>query len=73
MPLTRHPMPHRWAGINLERNAFLLVGNMLCIAGCVIFIMMIIDMEGNPNYIPVFGILALYNAYSTIQLIVRYR
>lgn len=60
-------------GIYAPRNGFLLVGNMLCVAANVVFVMMLVDQQGNDTWIVAFAAMALANTYSTLVVLKKFK
>ena len=62
-----------YLGMYAPRNGFLLLGNMLCVAANVVFVMMLVEQEGNDTWIVCFAAMALANTYSTLCVIKKYK
>lgn len=60
-------------GIRSDRDFFLLLGNVCCVAGCVVWILMLHDEDGSPTWMTWFACLACFNSYATYIVFDNYR
>lgn len=62
-----------WLGTRGEKNFFLFVGNLVCVIGCIVWVIMILEEEANMTWATFFGCLAIVNAYAFYQQFELYR
>lgn len=62
-----------WLGVYGEKDFFLLLGNLVCLLGCGVWVVMLLEENGNPTWITVYVVLGCVSVYAIAALFHKYR
>ena len=62
-----------WMGVYADKDFFLLLGNVVCAFGAGVWVVMLLEEQGNPTWVTVFLVLGALSLYAVGVLFNKYR